>query len=178
MTLNETHQTDAAATLISLWAAHQPEVAAEWISRFPEGETRSGAIPALAETWAGAEPAKATAWSLALPESAEKREAVDAAVRTWAAIAPDDLEAWMGTQQPGGDSDRIRKIAAEVVAEDAPARGLEMAAKIVDASLREEAVFNSWQSWFEEDAAAAKSWAAGAKLEPAIAERLARAGDP
>jgi hypothetical protein len=44
--------------------------------------------------------------------------------------------------------------------------------------LREEAVFNSWQSWFEEDTAAAKAWAAGAKLEPALAERLARAGDP
>ena len=176
MTLNESHQTEAAALLISLWSAHQPEVAAEWISRFPEGETRASSIPALAETWAGAEPAKATAWSMSLPDSDEKRQAVDGSVRTWAALAPDDLEAWIISQKPSNDSDRMRKIATEVVTEYAPARGLEFAAKIVDAGLRNEAIFTSWESWFEEDAAAAKSWAAGAKLEPELAERLARAG--
>jgi hypothetical protein len=118
MGLNEPHQTDAAATLISLWAAHEPAVAAEWISRFPQGETRSTIIPALAQAWAASEPTKAIEWSLNLPDSAEKREAVDDAARTWAALAPEQLNEWLATQEPGATLDRIRQVGAEVIADD------------------------------------------------------------
>ena len=114
MRLDEAHQNEAAATLISLWGANQPEVAAEWVARFPDGETRSSMIPALAEVWAGSEPVKAVEWSLGLPESAEKSEAVEGAFNTWGSFAPEELKAWLAKQPPGPQTEHLRKLAGEL----------------------------------------------------------------
>ncbi len=108
MRLDDAHQNDAAATLISLWGANQPEVAAEWVSRFPDGDTRSSMIPALAEVWAGSEPVRAMEWSLSLAESAEKNEAVEGAFNTWGSFAPEELRAWLAKQPPGPQTDHLR----------------------------------------------------------------------
>ena len=172
MGLNETHQTEAAATLISLWAAHQPDVAAEWISRFPEGETRSSAIPSLARAWAGTEPAKAIEWCLSLADSSEKREALDDSARTWAALAPDELNQWLATQGPGTTPDRIRKVGADVIAEENPESAVKLAMQITNPAMQESAVLDSWKAWSKKDPQAANDWIGRAGLSPQLAARL------
>lgn len=172
MTLHEDVQGDAAAMLLSLWASSDPKVAADWAAQFPEGETRTQAIPSIAATWAGSEPENAVSWALALPDSPEQRAAVDDAVRTWTAVSPGTLGTWVEQQAANEATDRLRTIAAGTLVESHPRDALAMAAKITDPAKRNDSLTRLLIRWGRRDPAAAKIWAAQAALPPAVTGRL------
>ncbi len=142
-----------------MWAGTDPQVAAEWASQFPEGDTRSEAIPAVASTWASSEPEKAVSWTLDLPESPEQREALDDSVRTWTSLAPDDIGKWVDQQPQNESTDHLRTIAALTLLDSEPKDAMAMATKISDPGKREESITKLLKRWGREDRDAAKSWA-------------------
>ena len=75
--------TTATTAIARIWAVSDPSAAADWVSQFPPGATRTSALEGLLAVWTGANSAQAIAWQKSIN---------DPVLRTQAAQVLDQLE--------------------------------------------------------------------------------------
>jgi hypothetical protein len=90
----------SASTIATAWVSQNPNAAADWATRLPEGKAREAAMGAVADQWAGTDTMAASTWINQLPQGRSRDEAAakliekitptdPAAAFTWAANIQD-----------------------------------------------------------------------------------------
>jgi hypothetical protein len=67
-------RTDTALVVVEVWAAQDPARAANWVSRFPAGESRDTAVDTIVHRWINTDAAATEAWIQNLPDREAIRE--------------------------------------------------------------------------------------------------------
>ena len=87
----------AANSVVSQWAASDPQAAGDWAATFPEGKTRGQAFENLINTWGQSDPTAAASWISGLAESPSRDQAVSVFSRRIIASDPQAATQWAAT---------------------------------------------------------------------------------
>ena len=90
-------QTAAATSVISQWAASDPQAAGNWAVSFPEGKTRGQIFANLINRWAGNDPTAAASWLGNLSEGPSRDQAVSAFSNRIGSSDPQAAVQWAAT---------------------------------------------------------------------------------
>ena len=90
-------QTAAATSIISQWAASDPQAAGSWAASFPEGKTRDQVFENLINRWAKSDPAAAASWLGNLSDSPSRDQAVSAFTNRISSSDPQAAVQWAAT---------------------------------------------------------------------------------
>jgi len=176
-TLPAAQRADAAATVMSAWAARDPGAAAAHLEAEAGGFGLSGkeaeaAASAVALEWARRDPKAAAAWAASLPDEL-RAAALHAAIGVQAAADPGAAQQFYASLTEAAlRTEAAAPLAAQWAATD-PAAAAVWAVSLADESGRAAAATGVSASWMLRDPAAASRWVdglpAGAAKDAAIA---------
>jgi hypothetical protein len=154
---------DAASSVAEAMFAHDPDGAATWIGRLPEGKPRDEAESTVASTWSQKDPAAASRWMGALSEK-EQGNVVGEIVSNWADTNWSDASRWIDTLI--GDVHDSALSVAMNRQDGSESDSLALALKIGNDETRQSRIENVIRNWSYNDPDAAEAWVKSSSLPP------------
>lgn len=159
----------AAGTLASNLAVHDPDKAREWLEQLPP-EARLHAVTGIAGTLAFADPQAAIRWAENLSPD-DKESVIGMIVARGAQTDPEAVADWIGTLSGATRDSAIATFSSAVAATD-PVTALNWAETLFDPKNRERASWEAAWRWLQSDPTAAKAWIQNSSLPDAEKARL------
>jgi hypothetical protein len=129
---------DLLMRVLQRWVEIDIRLAANWVSKLPDGIDRQGAIGVVARSWARKDLREAIAWSGKLASEAERDNAQVTAMDEVVHASPSDVLKLAGNLPPSGERDDLIVRASGIWAADVPDQALAWARELSDPSLREQ----------------------------------------
>lgn len=177
-------QLDGTAAVVAFaWAKSDPEAAMAWVSSLPPGPAREDALPQVLASWSAAAPRRAlewverqggtkrkeltvgvlTTWSTTDPAAAyewartrpDAGALIEPILQSWSAQDPQAFLQWANAVPSSSRSDEMLGLMAMAASDASPAKAMDYANAMTNASMRADFAEQVLSGWEQVDKAAA-----------------------
>jgi hypothetical protein len=173
-TVSDPKQRDIlASTMANTWAAYQPQMAAEWVSRITDPNTLNRQVASLASTWAFDDPEGASMWASSLTDPRLRYSTVQQTMRTWAREDPVEAADWaLSLNPPSPQADPAISGLVGAIMNAHPAGAMQWANSTSDPTLRISLMRQVGRIWMVQNPSAASLYIAQSDLPVTVKNQL------